>query len=353
MARIDHGLAFMLQFENVAWYEHGTVRILDRRIYPIREQFVVCKDYREVAQAIRDMVTQSAGPFYAAAMGMVLAAYQAKDMADPMAFMQEAAHVLSHARPTTVTRMKNITDDCLAAAHKALCSGADLVEGVRQYAVSMMEFRYENIQRNAQHLVDLFPDKGVVLTQCFAETIIGMMIRESQQRGKQIELICPETRPFLQGARLTASVARDQNCPVTVITDNMPGFAIRQKHVDLFTTGTDAICMDGHVVNKVGTFQIALACKYFGVPYYVTGSPDRGCPTIDSVHIEERDPEESVHFLGTRTAKEGVRGWYPAFDITPPELVTAVVTDKGAFAPDKLADYFADEEEGAFRVARA
>ena len=349
--RADHGLAFLLQFENVAWYQDGAVRILDRRVYPMETRFVVCRTHREVAQAIADMVTQSAGPYYAAAHGMTLAAYECRGIRDPIAFLTQAAYTLSHARPTTASRMEAITNAALLEAKRALDSGRDIVEALQTYAVGMMETRYRNIDKCARQLAYLLPRDAAVMTQCFAETVVGLLLRDANEQGKTVRMFCPETRPFLQGARLTASVAAQQGCEVTVITDNMPGMILSTKKIDLFTSAADAICMDGSIINKVGTFQIALCAKHFGVPYYVTGSPDRRKPDASAVQIEYRDGDAVLEHLGTRATYPGVKGLYPAFDITPPELVTGIVTDRGTFAPASLSTYYTANEDGDFPSA--
>ena len=338
--RADHGLAFLLQFENVAWYENGTVRILDRRIFPMETRFVTCRTHLEVAQAIADMVTQSAGPYYAAAHGMTLAAYECRGVADPMVFLEKAAYTLSHARPTTASRMEAITRACLREAAAALADGRDMVTALHQYAVNMMETRYRNIDKCALALAEMLPREATVMTQCFAETVVGLMLRDAAEMGKTVRLICPETRPFLQGARLTASVAAQQGCEATVITDNMPGMILSREKVDLFTSAADAICMDGTVINKVGTFQIALCAKHFGVPYYVTGAPDRSKADAAAVTIEYRDGDAVLDHQGVRVTAPGVKGLYPAFDVTPPELVTGYVTDRGIFTSNRLPEYF-------------
>jgi methylthioribose-1-phosphate isomerase len=129
--------------------------------------------------------------------------------------------------------------------------------------------------------------------------------------------------------------------PVTVVTDNMPGYLISQGIPDVFICAADVITLDGHVVNKIGTYQIALAAHSNDMPFYVVGTPASENPTIDSVTIEERDPQEVLHAMGVQTAKEGVKGYYPAFDITPPKLVSAVVTAKGVFSPFDLYSSFA------------
>ena len=351
MDRQDRDLAFMLQYENVAWFDGKEVRILDRRVYPARVEFVTCKTHRDVTRAIADMVTQSAGPYAAAAMGMALAAHECRDRAaaEQIAYLEDASEDISHARPTTVSRMKIITEGCLEAAKRAIAAGGDAAQAVMDHAVESNNLRYSRVRRTAKHLVDLFPDDGTVMTQCFGETIVGMMLKECRDRGKRIRLYCPETRPYFQGARLTATVCRDMGFDVTVITDNMPAAVMQNEAIDVFTSAADAISLDGYVVNKVGTFQIAIVAKYMGVPYFVTGAPDPGHPTIDTVSIEMRDPEFVLQAMGVRTAAEGVKGYYPSFDITPPHLVSGVVTDAGVFTPYDLRRYFAGGDGRADR----
>lgn len=347
MKRADEGVGFLLRYENVAWYEDGVVRILDRRIYPVRVEYVSCTRHEEVAQAIADMVTQSGGPYLAAAMGMALAAYEAKDLpeADLLAHLDQAAYSLSHARPTTMAKMIRVTERAMDAAKTALAAGKtglDLVEALRENAVNQINENYIRYTTIGKLLADKIPQNGTIMTQCFAETVVGTMLRECRERGNAVKVICPETRPYFQGARLTASVACDMGFDVTVISDNMPGYTMKEKHVDLFTSAADVITMDGHVINKVGTFQIALAARYWGIPYFVTGSPNPSHPDMSSVVIEERDPLLVMDAMGTRTTMEGVKGYYPAFDVTPPKLCDGVITEKGVFSPFDLKRYFED-----------
>lgn len=345
MDRRDKDLAFMLKYENVAWYEDGKVRILDRRIYPTKVEFVTCNTHEEVAQAIADMVTQSAGPYTAAGMGMAVAAYECRDLGreEMWAYLEKAAYTLSHARPTTANRMVLTTNGCLEAARKAIDEGRPVDEAIFLRTIESLNRRYSTIEVVAEHLVTMFPDKGTIMTQCFGETIVGMMLRVAMRRDKDIKLFVPETRPYFQGARLTASVACDMGFDTTVITDNMPAFVMKRNKIDLFTSAADVICMDGHVVNKIGTYQIAISAKYHGVPYFVTGIPDKAHQTIDSVTIEERDPQLVLEARGVKNTLEGVKGYYPSFDITPPHLVSGVVTDKGIFVPYDLHKYFDTE----------
>lgn len=350
--RADHDLPFLLRYENVAWYESGQVRILDRRIYPAKQEFVVCRSHWEVAQAITDMVTQSCGPFTAAAAGMALAAWECRDFGEmaQREYLNAAAHTISHARPTTVARMQRITGGCLAAAEQALASGSAVDEAIMAHLIASNNKRYGKVARMASNLVDMFPSQGKIMTQCFGETIVGMMLREAKNRGMQLKLFCPETRPYFQGARLTATVCRDMGFDTTVITDNMPACVMEREGIDVFTCAADAICLDGHVVNKIGTYQIAIAARYHGIPFFVSGIPDESHPDRTAIRIESRDPDFVLQAMGIRTAAEGVKGYYPSFDITPPSLISGVVTDLGIYSPYDLPRYLLQAEIGPYEM---
>jgi methylthioribose-1-phosphate isomerase len=342
MTRADEGLPFLLRYENVARYRDGEVWILDRRKYPAREEFVCCKDYRQVAGAIADMVTQSGGPWLAAALGMVSAARSVRGLAADKAkkILRRAADELSRARPTTSASMKAHIQRILDAANKAIDGDEDAEEVTLAWVRHNLQKRYGQSRAMAAWVVEMLPEDASILTQCYAETLIGFILLVSREKGKKISLICPETRPYLQGARLTASVAFDMGIPVTVITDNMPAYILSEGMAQVFISAADVITLDGYVVNKIGTFQIALAAHYHGVPYYALGTPSIKNPDISTVKIEERNPEETLHASGIRTAKEGVKGYYPAFDITPPHLISAVITPKGVFSPWNVKNHF-------------
>lgn len=343
--REDYDLAFLLKYENVAWYEDGHVKILDRRMYPQKIQFVECFTYKDVVRAIADMVTQSAGPYTACGMGMALAAFECrnKTKTEQLNFLQKAADELTNARLTTKNRLKQITDRSLQVAKSAIENEEKVDEALFLDTVNSLNRRYKRMSIVAKYLIDLFPNNSKVLTQCFGETIVGMMIREAQKYNKKFSLFVPETRPFLQGARLTASVASEQGIDTTVITDNMVAHTIKTKGIDLFTSAADSIALDGHIVNKVGTMQIAILAKYFGIPYFVTGIPDKDITSIKEVKIEERNPKEVLECNGIKNTLDLVKGYYPAFDITPPYLVSSVVTDKGIYSPYNLKDYFKND----------
>lgn len=346
MKRQDYDMPFMLRYENVAWYEDGEVRILDRRVYPKEIRFEICRTHKEVAKAIKDMVTQSAGPYTAAGMGMALAAYEARDLKgeDLLNFLEDAAETISTARPTTSTRLKKVTRGSIEAAKRAMESGDDVVEALFQESINSLNRRYSAMNEVAKYLCDLIPDGGKVLTQCFAETIIGTMTRTLKEQGKDVKFYCTETRPYYQGARLTATCISQMGFDTTVITDNMVAYTMENIGIDLFTSASDTITLDGHVANKVGTHQIALVARQFKVPFYVTGMPDGEKKAKDDIVIELRDPSL---VLGDHTAR-GVKAIYPSFDITPPELITGFVTDKGIYKPSDLKKYLETDHKSYY-----
>ncbi len=347
MIRQDYDMAFMLRYENVAWYEDGLVKILDRRVYPSKIEYVTCRTHEEVAQAIKDMVTQSAGPYTAAGMGMALAAYEARNMSkeESWKYLENATYRISNARPTTKSRMEQVTKGCLDAAKIAIEKGYKVDEAIFNRTLDSLNRRYSIMSKVAKYLVDLFPNQATIMTQCFGETIVGTMLREARLRNKNIRLYVPETRPYFQGARLTASVAHDQGFETIVITDNMPAFVMKEKGVDIFTSAADIISLDGHIVNKIGTYQLAISAKYHGIPYFVTGIPDKDHRDTLSIHIEERNPDLVLHAGGVKNTLQGVKGYYPSFDITPPHLVSGLVTNKGIYTPYNIKDYFSSRKE--------
>ena len=342
MERMDQGMPFLLQYENVAWYEGGKVHILDRRVYPREVRFEVCETYQEVVQAIADMVTQSAGPYTAVGMGMALAAHQVRDKgrAEQAAFLRQAAHDLAHARPTTANRYGKITFRCAGVAEEALEAGQDPAAAVIADTLESLGRRYRTMQLVGDHLEALIPEGGTILTQCYGETIIGTLIRAARRTGKTFRVFCAETRPFLQGARLTASCFAQAGFDTTVLTDNMTAYAMEREGISLFTSAADVIARDGHIANKTGTFQIAILAKYFGVPYYVTGIPDADKRSVQDIVIEQRDPGPVLTSWGIPNTVPEVKGVYPSFDVTPPHLISGVVTDKGVYVPYLLDRYF-------------
>ena len=345
MQRCDQDLAFLLKYENIAWFENGKVRILDRRIYPTEISFVECYTYLDVIQAIKDMVTQSAGPYTAVGMGMALAAYEVRNESidKQLEFLEKAAYEIAHARVTTANRYGQITAGCLHAAKVAAKNNMSIVEAIFECTIASLNRRYIVMEQVANHLIEKIPNNGKVLTQCFGETIIGMLCRVAKRKQKNIAFYHAETRPYLQGARLTASVCSEMGFSSTVLSDNMVAYAMKYKGIDVFTSAADTIARDGNIANKIGTYQIAILANHFKIPYFVTGIPDEDKLDGSQIVIEERDPEQVLCFRGIKNTLPNVQAIYPSFDITPPYLISGVVTDKGVFSAFDLNTYFKTE----------
>ncbi len=323
--------------------EADAVRILDRRVFPFERSWVTCHSYEDVATAIEDMVTQSLGPLFAAMGGMTLAARAADPLPPDEAgrLMTEAGRRLVATRPTN-NGIRDAVTDLLAAASAALAADQPLAATVERAAGDLRESYLARYRALGEHAAVLIPDGATVLTHCWAETYLTETVAAVLRAGKRIDAICTETRPYLQGARLTAESLAEMGVATRLITDGMAAHLMSRGEVTVFVTGADRVAMDGAVVNKIGTLQIAIAAHTFGVPFVaLVQAPDRHAPTAADVELEDRDGREVLHCLGRRTASERVTGIYPAFDVTPARFVSAVVTDRGRFAPTDVASYFA------------
>lgn len=322
--------------------EDDRVRILDRRVFPFETAFVDCTGVEEVALAIEQMVTQSGGPFLAASAAMVLAARAAAPLPSADArleAMNAAGRRLIATRPT---------NNLIAIAVTAMLEEARTVVDCDEFGVAMeqaLETVWNDNRRRGvrlgEHAAMLVRDGDTILTHCWAEATIIETLAAALRAGKKMEVICTETRPYLQGSRLTAHSVAEMGIPVTVITDNMGAWAMDRGRVSRYMTAADRITMSGHVVNKIGTLQLALCAKAYSIPFVaMVQAPDCQAPDASAVPIEDRDPQESLHCLGMRTATPLAQGWYPAFDVTPPGLVDAIATSRGVYRPDSLADHY-------------
>jgi len=319
------------------------VLILDRRVFPFEKTFVTCRTVEDVAVAIEQMVTQSGGPFYAASAGMVLAAREAVSL--PADLRLERLRT-SGAR-LVATRA---TNDHIAHVVRVLLDDApalvrrdDFLPALEGRVQELWQGRRASARALGAHGASVIRDGDAILTHCWAESTIVETAAVALREGKRFTVTCTETRPYLQGARLTAHSLAEMGLEVTVITDNMGAWAMDRGRVNRLMTAADRVTMSGHVINKVGTLQLALAAHHYAVPYFaMVQQPDRKALTAGDVPMEDRDPEESLHCLGQRTASPLAKGWYPAFDVAPPHLVSGVVTSNGVYSADALFRHFQD-----------
>ena len=317
----------------------GAVRMIDQRLLPGREVIRVYRDYRGVAEAIRTMVIRGAPAIgVAAAMGIALGMKGYSGARATKRFAAVSA-ILQATRPTAVNlawaleRMGSVLDASLEL------DPAKLFRRMTLEAVSIHDEDIAANRRLGEYGAALLDSSSVVLTHCNAGalatagygTALGV-VRAAREAGKKIEVFADETRPFLQGARLTAWELHKDGIPVTVIADNMAGSVLASGRISCVIVGTDRTAANGDVANKIGTYPLAVLARRHGVPFYVAAplsSIDLACKTGAAIPIEQRDARELTEFAGKAVTPKGVKVFNPAFDVTPAELVTAIITERG------------------------
>jgi methylthioribose-1-phosphate isomerase len=324
--------------ETIQWTAEGVVMIDQTRL-PRETVFVTCRSYREVAEAIRGMVIRGAPAIgVAAAMGMALGVLGA-DPAKLDAEMDEIAATLGATRPTAVNLFWAI--DRMQRLYAQL-RGRPVEEIRALMAGEAQRIRGEDIAINqamGRHGAPLVPDGKTVLTHCNAGalategygTALGV-IRAAVAAGKKIDVFADETRPLLQGARLTAWELMQDGIPTTLITDNMAGHFLKSGRIGCVIVGADRIAANGDVANKIGTYTVAVLAKENGVPFYVAApisTLDLTLPCGDGIPIEQRPAHEVTQVFGTPLAPAGVAVLNPAFDVTPARYVSAIITERG------------------------
>ena len=334
--------------EPVQWAPGGdAVRIIDQRRLPGEEVTRDLRTLHDVCEAIGTLAVRGAPAIgVAGAMGLVASVQPFAGVGE--AFWQAVADHAAAIRATrpTAVNLPWAIDRMLAAAHVSRAGGATPVEAMRRLraeATAILEEDRAMCRRIGEAGLELVPDGSRVLTHCNAGALatagIGTALAPiylAAERGRHVEVFADETRPLLQGSRLTAWELARAGIPVTVLADNMAASLLRAGRIDLCIVGADRIAANGDVANKIGTYGVALAAARHGIPFYVaapTSTFDPATASGDAIVIEQRDPREIAEGFGARTAPQGVRVHNPAFDVTPAELVTAIVSDRGLLRP--------------------
>jgi methylthioribose-1-phosphate isomerase len=324
----------------------GTVKMVDQRKLPLEFVVVEFDDYRDVATAIKDMYIRGAPAIgAAAAYGLALAAQQSKAVSREalLADLEVAAQVLGETRPTAVNLFWAL-DRMLSTA---IASEQAAVEGiVEELIIEAQRIADEDVQINRRmgaHGATLVEDGFNILTHCNAGALATVdygtalaVMRSVHEQGKSIHVWVDETRPRLQGARLTSWELMREGIPMTLIADNVAGHLMRTGQVDIIFVGSDRTAANGDVANKIGTYKLAVLAKENGVPFYAvvpTSTIDLSVACGDEIPIEERDAREVTHFLECQAAPDGVRVLNVAFDVTPHRYVTGIVTENGIAYP--------------------
>jgi len=327
--------------KTLEWTDAG-VRFIDQTKLPTEETYVTCKTYEEVADAIRTMIVRGAPAIgVAAAMGVALGVRdsQAKNHDDLQCEFGRICDVLAATRPTAVNlfwAIRRMKDRFIGLGDQPI------PEIKRALVAEAQQMLAEDIAANqamGRHGAVLLPSSGSVLTHCNAGalatcgygTALGV-IRAAVDSGKKLHVFADETRPFLQGSRLTAWELMKDGIPTTVISDNMAGAMMRQGKIAAVIVGADRIAANGDVANKIGTYTVAVLAKEHGIPFYVAApfsTIDMNTPDGRGIPIEQRSAREVTHLAGKQIAPDGVSVENPAFDVTPHNYVTAIITERG------------------------
>ena len=336
--------------EAIRWENH-TLYLLDQTRLPTEEEWLAYTDPQAVAQAIRTMVVRGAPAIgVAAAYAMVLAARQSAGRPDGDARMVRARELLAASRPTAV----NLFWALDRMERCGLACGNDPVR-MEEEAIAIHR---EDVQMNAamgRAGAELVPEGARILTHCNAGalatggfgTALGV-IRAAHAQGKVSMVYADETRPLLQGARLTAYELVRDRIPVTLICDDMAGALMAQGKVDLVVVGCDRMAANGDFANKIGTYALAVLARYHNIPFYTalpSSTIDMAIPDGSHIPVEQRNGEEVLRFAGVRTGPLGARTWNPAFDVTPHQLLSGIITERGVLRPPfaaGLSNWFQD-----------
>jgi methylthioribose-1-phosphate isomerase len=329
------------------WWEPGAVCLIDQTKLPHTRETVRCTSVAATATAIKHMVVRGAPAIgITAAYGMVIAAQAAKASTSDelISALTAAKTTLDAARPTAVN-LRWATDRMLALAHALSRNTAinDLIDRLLSEAHAIRDEDEAMCYAIGEWGAKLLPEGTNVLTHCNAGGLATAgygtalaPIKTAHSQGRRVHVFVDETRPFLQGARLTTWELQDAGIPQTLITDNMAGYFMRQGAIDCIIVGADRIVANGDVANKIGTYSLAVLAQAHQIPFYVaapTSTIDLDMANGDAIPIEQRDPREVMYLAGQLLAPEGVQAAHPAFDVTPHTLIKAIITERGIIEP--------------------
>ena len=328
-----------MELKTIEWLD-DKLRILDQSKLPWEQSFVDLASYQDVALAIKEMRIRGAPAIgVAAGYGIALGAQDIKttDEDDFLKQLNQVMQTLATTRPTAVNLFQAIN-----RMRKITAIGGNIPEIKEALIAKAKQIHQEEIEatkRLSQLGAELIQDGFTILTHCNAGslatagygTALGV-IKTAKEQGKRVSVIVTETRPLLQGARLTTWELKQEDIPVTLITDSMAGYFMHQNKIDCVIVGADRIAANGDVANKIGTYTLAVLAKENDIPFYVaapTSTIDLSLPSGDKIPIEERVPDEVTHIQGIRIAPKGINVANPAFDVTPHNYITAIITEKG------------------------
>ncbi|MGB9762444.1 MAG: s-methyl-5-thioribose-1-phosphate isomerase [Minisyncoccia bacterium] len=321
-----------------AWLEGDEVWIVDETKLPHSLEYVKVKNFEDAAKAIEEMKTRAIGQILTVIFAMLLTSKQNSDKKPEkqLEILEKAAKRLGSARPTM--NLRRPAERILGYAKEAYSEGKSISEELENRIYQYLDNLYSQRKKTYEVAANLVKDGYTILTHCNVSGGMVLLGRECIKQGKNIKFIVTETRPYFQGARLTAWELKEDGFPVTLITDNAVGYVTWKKMVNIAFAGADRCAMNGDIANKIGTYQIAIACFENDIPFYVFAYPDPNIPTGKDIPIEERDPKEVLYYKGIPISVEGINAYYPSFDVTPAKYIRGIVTSEGVFSPSQMEE---------------
>jgi len=330
-----------MTIQPIKW-KKNRLYLLDQTRLPERERYIECRTYLDAARAIKKMVVRGAPAIgITAALGIVLGveAIPQQNRRRFLTRFEKICQTFAATRPTAVNLFWAIERMKKLVAHDPFPPLKELKAMMKKEALKILEEDVKSNKRIGAFGSQLLKSDDTILTHCNAGalatggygTALGV-IRAGKAQGKRLHVVADETRPFLQGSRLTSWELKKDGIPVTVITDNMAAFMMQQKRIDAIIVGADRIAANGDVANKIGTYSLAIVAREHKIPFYVAAplsTIDFSIKTGREIPIEERNSEEVSHISGKRVVPKGIPVWNPAFDVTPNRFISAIITDQG------------------------
>lgn len=304
-----------MNFSPLFWpveLKNNTIYILDETLLPQKLSYLKAKNYQEACLAIKQMKTRAVGQVLLVFYTFLLAVRQNKNKKDLLPLLNKIAQAINASRPTLP--FKFLTDIVLGWARKE--------EPLEKSILGFLEVLKNKRIQQAEETSRLIKDKDVILTHCNVSGLLPLIGEFCSKQNKKVGFFVTETRPYLQGSRLTAWELKRAGFDPTIISDNMVAQVMSERKISRVIVGADHLARNGDIANKIGTYQIALLAKHFNIPFFVLCPPVSEARTGDEIKIELRPDKELLEFQGRRIAPDGVKGYYPAFDITPNSLIT-------------------------------
>lgn len=340
-------LPHVLKKEVIARIEDETLYIHNRKVYPFKDEYVPCNSVEEIAQALSSMVTQGGGVLQVVLTSMLLVAKKLEQSHHPFSIdeFKNNIFIITDARKTNTTA-KRVVERVISELEKDKNLTKKSIYEKVEILVTKIEAEFDAMYDTMSDIgSQLIEDGDGIFTTCFAEHTFLLSLKKAQLMGKKIHAWVPETRPYLQGAHLTAPSLVEMNIETTLMSDAMAAHYIEEGKINRYMSALDTLTMDGCAANKVGSLNNAILCNYFNIPFHLFAiSPDTKKKRCEDIIMEERDPEELLTIADKRITSREVKGIYPAFDIIPSHLITGIITPKGLLAVHEIEKLFRNKE---------